>query len=78
LDWFVLTDKLDLAMPGTGGTTMHPIVAGHGAAARVAASLTAALLMVVLLAGLPARGCAQPITIGFAEALTGGLAVVGK
>jgi branched-chain amino acid transport system substrate-binding protein len=57
---------------------MHPIVAGHGAAARVAASLTAALLMVVLLAGLPARGCAQPITIGFAEALTGGLAVVGK
>jgi branched-chain amino acid transport system substrate-binding protein len=31
-----------------------------------------------LLAGLPARGCAQPITIGFAEALTGGLAVVGK
>jgi branched-chain amino acid transport system substrate-binding protein len=32
----------------------------------------------VLLAGLPARGCAQPITIGFAEALTGGLAVVGK
>jgi branched-chain amino acid transport system substrate-binding protein len=57
---------------------MRPIVAGHGAAARVAASLTAALLMVVLLAGLPARGCAQPITIGFAEALTGGLAVVGK
>jgi branched-chain amino acid transport system substrate-binding protein len=57
---------------------MRPIVAGHGAAARVAASLTAALLMVVLLAGLPARGGAQPITIGFAEALTGGLAVVGK
>ena len=57
---------------------MRPIVAGHGAAARVVASLTAALLTVALLAGLPARGCAQPITIGFAEALTGGLAVVGK
>ena len=57
---------------------MRPIVAGRGAAGRVAASLGAALLTVALLAGLPARSYAEPITIGFAEALTGGLAVVGK
>ena len=41
---------------------MRPIVAGHGAAARIAASLTAALLTVALLAGLPARSYAEPIT----------------
>lgn len=53
---------------------MCPIVAGRCLAARFAALLVAALL-----AGLPARGrAAEPITIGFAEALTGGLAVVGK
>ena len=37
----------------------------------------AALLVLLLAAMAPARA-AQPITIGFAEALTGGLAVVGK
>jgi branched-chain amino acid transport system substrate-binding protein len=39
----------------------------------------AALLAAALLAGLPVGSrAAEPITIGFAEALTGGLAVVGK
>jgi hypothetical protein len=48
--------------------------AGSGIAARLAAILTAALLTCV-----PASShAAEPITIGFAEALTGGLAVVGK
>ena len=38
-----------------------------------------ALLAAALLAGLPVGSrAAEPITIGFAEALTGGLAVVGK
>ena len=40
---------------------------------------TVALLAAALLAGVPAAArAAEPITIGFAEALTGGLAVVGK
>jgi branched-chain amino acid transport system substrate-binding protein len=39
----------------------------------------AALLLAALLGWLPASGrTAEPITIGFADALTGGLAVVGK
>jgi branched-chain amino acid transport system substrate-binding protein len=49
---------------------MGPIVAGSGLAVVLAAAL---------LACIPARGrAAEPITIGFADALTGGLAVVGK
>jgi hypothetical protein len=39
---------------------------------------TLATLLVLLLAGIAPVRAAEPITIGFAEALTGGLAVVGK
>ena len=39
---------------------------------------TLATLLVLLLAGIAPARAAEPITIGFAEALTGGLAVVGK
>jgi branched-chain amino acid transport system substrate-binding protein len=45
-------------------------------ARRVIACLTRALLLAATLA--PATRAAEPITIGFAEALTGPLAVVGK
>jgi branched-chain amino acid transport system substrate-binding protein len=45
-------------------------------ARRVTACLTRALLLAAILA--PATRAAEPITIGFAEALTGPLAVVGK
>ena len=49
---------------------MGPIIAGRG---------FAVLLAVALLACIPARGrAADPIAIGFADALMGGLAVVGK
>jgi branched-chain amino acid transport system substrate-binding protein len=49
---------------------MGPIVASRGVAALLAAAA---------LACIPATGrAAEPITIGFADALTGGLAVVGK
>jgi branched-chain amino acid transport system substrate-binding protein len=49
---------------------MGPIIAGRG---------FAVLLAIALLACIPARGrAADPIAIGFADALTGGLAVVGK
>ncbi len=37
-----------------------------------------AVLLVLLLAGIVPARAAEPITIGFAEAPTGGLAVVGK
>src|SRR5690349_19500241 len=59
---------------------MRRHVAGRGLAARLAVLLTTALLVTTaLLACLPFPGrAAESITIGFAEALTGGLAVVGK
>ena len=37
-----------------------------------------AVLLLLLFAAIVPAGAAEPITIGFAEALTGGLAVVGK
>ena len=57
---------------------MRPSVARRIAACVSRARLLAAAFVAALGALAPAARAAEPITIGFAEALTGSLAVVGK